>query len=257
MEDRDEKREPAERLETILALHMAKCIQVYDLQDSMHRVARVFRDQNQAGGSVTFAGFGDSRTDKDVTKAFNDIIKKRFPDRLTGAGDSMAVAFLHTILEETLHECLRFTYEMDSAPWFEDWKGAKIEYGRIAGLSQDSVNEVVGNERLDSLFRNESLEKKIAKLKKICYGQASRDDRAFFERHYKIDSAALRQFDQLRHRKIHGLEFFNACPEFHAHFELVLQAGAYLVQLAKLGFNVRSSNESFANTIEKVFSAEF
>lgn len=243
-------------LEQVLSIHMVKCFQLYDVRNSLLQVADVFQRNREGAGTVTVARTAENATVAEGLEVLiNAALRHEFPNRVAGAADSMGVVFFHTILEDTLHACLRLTFELAPAIWKKEWQSAKIDYRLIEGKNPDEVDRIFFEERFSSFLRNEPLMKKLKKLRNICYSRTTKVQQGRLEQHYGVDEKSLLALDVCRHKIVHQTTFFDPQPSFENHFHSALRAGTYFAQLVKTGFGVHSTSQSLTATLRSVLAA--
>jgi hypothetical protein len=116
--------------------------------------------------------------------------------------DSAALVFAHTILDGTLSECCRISFEADPSDWFPFVDKRKVELGSLKNVGPEAIFSQKAKEFVEQLNR-ESMIQRLDVLNKVC-GPKWNGEKPIT---HWIERAHLEEFDLVRHRVIHSQAF--------------------------------------------------
>lgn len=133
--------------------------------------------------------------------------------------DSAALVFAHTILDEAFSECCQISFEVAPSDWYSFVEKRKIELGDLKNENLDDLRRQNASEFVSQLCRDSMIER-LDYLNKVCAPRLNGETPITG----LINRKLLSEFDEVRHRIIHGKPFGQKISEVADQIGL---AGAY------------------------------
>jgi len=149
--------------------------------------------------------------------------------------DSAALVFAHTLLDEALSEACRISFQADPRRWLAFVNNRKVELGRLKTKTLMSVKEEMAREHVLQLER-ESMTKRLEVLNGVCVPRLKGEaiPTAW------IKQEALRDFDRLRQRIIHGQPFLQRSVVIPDQLHFAKLAGFSVLILVSQAYDLLS-----------------
>lgn len=163
---------------------------------------------------------------EEFMKQFSDGMADRSVRLAKQTVDSAALVFAHTLLDGALSECCHISFLADPAPWCALVENRKVEVSRLKSKGVQAVSEELALEHVCQLER-ETMNKRLEVINALC---VPRLGKAGIPTAW-LKHEALRDFDLLRQRIIHGQPFLRRSVDVGEQLHFAKMAGMSLLMM--------------------------
>ena len=148
--------------------------------------------------------------------------------------DAASVVFGHSLLDALLFKLCKLSYSLDPGDWFPLVSERQVKVEQLLAEKPDLIVAKVAQVYVDSLERK-PLNDRATLLHSMCRPTNTKE----ILPNYTYSESDLKDFDQLRHKIVHGMYFRKAIPEAVSLLAYARQTGIYFINMVGNRYNLQ------------------